>query len=188
VPEQTQIQGFQVELAGTYVLLSDVVAALRAYAQSLEDPNDGAAVHGAVGWLEAGSNPEVQEPVTEAAEAPYGAEADDVSEGVARVEVYPDPPNDPRPKWYARTVDTSGYIIKVTDGSYDQEFVIRNAEQRFSGVPILLLKHAGEDSKYMEDSTRGVFPSIGPPVRRLWSGIPEADRTVPHSQLGAPQT
>ena len=183
---ETQIQGFQVEMPGTYVLISDVVAALRAYAQSLEDPNDGAAVHGAVGWLEAGAAPQAHVPVPEIAEPPYGAEADDVSEGVDRVEVYPDPPDDPRPKWYARTVDTSGYIIKVTDGSYDQSFVITNAEQRFPGIPILLLKHAGEDSKWTEDATRGAFPSIGPPVRRLWHGIPQEDRTQPHSRLGAP--
>ena len=98
--------------------------ALRAYAQSLEDPNDGAAVHGAVGWLDAGSAPHEQAPVEEVVEAPHGSEPDDVTEGVDRVEVYPDPPDDPRPKWYARTVDTGGYIIKVTDGSYDQSFVI----------------------------------------------------------------
>ena len=105
---------------------------------------------------------------------------------MARVEVYPDPPDDPRPKWYARTIDTGGFIIKITDGSYDQEFVIRNAQERFSGIPILLLKHAGEDSKWTEDAERGVFPSIGPSPRRLWGGIPAEDRTVPHSRLGAP--
>jgi hypothetical protein len=167
---ETQIQGFHIEMSGTYVLISDVVAALRAYAQSLEDPNDGAAVHGAVGWLDAGATPEAQVPVEEVREAPHGAEADDVTEGVDRIEIYPDPPDDPRPKWYARSIDTSGYIIKVTDGSYDQSFVIQNAEQRFPGIPVHLLKSAGEDSKWTEDATRGVFPSVGPSPRRLFAG------------------
>ena len=185
VNEQTQIQGFHVPVVGTYVLLVDVVTALRAYAQSLEDPNAGAAVHAAAGWLDAGAEPEIEESVPEVA-APYGAEEDDVTGDVARVEVYPDPPDDPRPKWYARTIDTGGFIIKTTDGSYDQEFVIRNAQERFSGIPILLLKHAGEDSKWTEDAERGVFPSIGPSPRRLWQGIPAEDRTQPHSRLGAP--
>ncbi len=184
----SEIQGFQVPTEGTYVLLDDVISAIRAYAQSLEDPNAGGLIHDLATWLDGGREPLAGDVVPDAiADAPYGQEADDVTEGVARVEVYPDPPDHPNPKWYARTVDTSGYILKTTDGSFDQEFVIRNAEERFAGVPILLLKHAGEDSKFMEDSTRGVFPSIGPPVRRLWQGIPEGDRTQPHSQLGAPQ-
>jgi hypothetical protein len=184
----TEIQGFHVQSTGTYVRLSDVVQALRAYAQSLEDPNDGAAVHGAVGWLDAGSNPDVQEPAAEVIEAPHGAEADDVIHGVDRVEVYPDPPDDPRPKWYARTIDTGGYILKVTDGSYDQSWVISNAEARFPGLPIILLKHAGEDSKWTEDASRGAFPSVGPSPRRLWGGIPQEDRSQPHSRLGVPVT
>ncbi len=171
--EQTQIQGFHVQATGTYVLLDDVVSAIREYAQSLEDADAGGAVHGVAGWLESGSAPENEEPVPvqQLADAvPYGSEEDDVTEGVARVEVYPDPPEDPRPKWYARTIDTGGYILKVTEGSFDQEFVIRNAQERFPGIEIFLLRNAGEDSKWNEDRTRGVFPSLGPPVRRLWAG------------------
>jgi hypothetical protein len=186
MPEQTEIQGFDVHAAGTYVLLVDVIQALRAYAQSLVDPNDGAAVHGAVGWLEAGSTQQAEGALPEIAPAPYGAEADDVTPDVDRIEIYPEPPDDPRPKWFARSIDTGGYIMKVTDGSYDQSFVISNAEARFPGIPILLLKHAGEDSKWTEDGTRGVFPSVGPSPRRLWQGIPDEDRSQPHSHLGAP--
>ena len=148
-----------------------MISAIRAYAQGLEDPNAGGLIHDLATWLDGGREPEAEVPVTDGvAPAPYGQEADDVTEGVARVEVYPDPPDDPRPKWYARTIDTSGFIIKVTEGSYDQEFVIRNAQERFEGVEIFLLKSAGEDSKWTEDRERGVFPSVGPPVRRLWAG------------------
>jgi hypothetical protein len=102
---------------------------------------------------------------------PYGAEEDDVSEGVERIEVYPDPPEDPRPKWYARSIDTSGFILKTTGGSFDQEWVIQNASERWPDIPIHMLKSAGEDSKWVEDGTRGVFPSKGPPIRRLWAGV-----------------
>ncbi len=188
--EDTQIQGFHVQATGTYVLLADVVAALRAYAQSLEDPNAGAAVHSAVGWLDGGADPEVQQPVEESA-VPHGAEEDDVTLDVARVEIYPDSPDDPRPRWHARTIDTGGYILKVTEGSFDQEFVIRNAQERFAGVPISVVRHAGEDAKWTEDKERGVFPSIGPSYRRLWAtGIPDNRETigvpVVHSKLGEP--
>ena len=99
-----------------------------------------------------------------------------MTEGVARVEIYPDNPDDPRPKWYARTVDTGGYILKTTNGSFDQEWVIRNAEERFPGIPVYLLNHAGEDSKWKEDSTRGTFPSVGPPVRRMFAGVSTYER------------
>ncbi len=166
---ETQIQGFSVPTEGTYVLLDDVVSAIRAYAQSLEDPNAGGLIHDLATWLDGGSDPEVEEPVTEAS-VPYGAEDLDTSRDIERVEVYPDPPEDPRPKWYARSIDTGGYILQTTKGSYDQEWVISNAQERWPEKQIYLLKSAGEDSKWVEDSTRGVFPSKGPPVRRLFAG------------------
>ena len=163
----TDIRGLQVMEVGTYVLMADVVTAIREYAQAQDDPNAGALLHDLATWLDGGL-PAAEEPPSEP--EVHGAEVDDVTEGVARVEIYPDPPDDPRPKWYARTIDTGGYILKVTNGSFDQEWVIQNAQERFPDVEIFLLRNAGEDSKWTEDSTRGVFPSKGPPVRRLFAG------------------
>ena len=169
-----QIRGFQVGIGGTYVLMDDVITALRAFAQSLDDPSGGAIVHECASWLQEGAAPlPVLAAETSAAtltEPPYGQEADDVTLDVARIEVFPDPPEDPRPKWYARSVDTGGFVLKTTGGSYDQSWVIENAEQRWPKIPIHVLRNAGEDSKWIEDGTRGVFPSKGPPVRRLWAG------------------
>jgi hypothetical protein len=162
----TDIRGFEA-VEGTYVVMEDVIMSIREYAQSLEDPNSGALIHDLATWL-SGDQPEVEvEQVTEV----HGAEPDDVTPDVARVEVYPDPPDDPRPKWYARSIDTGGFILKTTGGSFDQEWVITNAQERWPDVSIHLLKNAGEDSKWVEDSTRGVFPSQGPPARRLWAGV-----------------
>ena len=157
----TDIRGFLVTANGTYVLMDDVVAAIREYAQSLEDANDGAAVHALAGWL-VGGDPEPVEV--------HGAEADDVTLDVDRVEVYPvETPSGLR--WHARSIDTGGFILKTTGGSFDQEWVIRNAAERWPGVNVHLLSQAGEDSKWIEDGTRGVFPSKGPPVRRLFAGV-----------------
>jgi len=170
--EQMQIRGFQVQIGGTYVLMDDVVTAIRMYAQSLEDPNAAALVHDLATWLTSGT-PDLPEAVPEPVQASqevYGAESDDVTPDVDRIEVFPDPPDDPRPKWYARSIDTGGFILKTTNGSFDYEWVVKNASERWPGIPIHLLKSAGEDSKWVEDSTRGVFPSKGPPVRRLWAG------------------
>jgi hypothetical protein len=179
---EMQIRGFQVQIGGTYVLMDDVVTALRGYAQSLPDPEAGALVHDVATWLQQGAEPlPVIEEVVETVEpsGPYGAEADDMDPDVDRIEVYPDPPEDPRPKWYARSIDTGGFIMKTTNGSFDFEWVVRNAEERWPGIPIHLLKNAGEDSMWTENlptggimhtSTRGTFPSVGPPIRRLWAG------------------
>jgi len=182
-----QIRGFQVAIGGTYVLMDDVVTALRAYAQSVEDPDHAGIVHEVASWLQAGADqsaiPQAYksgidalgfEPQTRTLagtqEPPYGAEPLDQSLDIERIEVYPDPPEDPRPKWYTRSIDTGGYVMQTTGGSFDYEWVVKNAEERWPGKPIHLLKNAGADSKWTEDSTRGVFPSKGPPVRRLWAG------------------
>lgn len=162
------MRGFQMPIGGTYVLLDDVVTVLRQYAQSLEDPTQGALIHELATWI-TGDVPEVA--VEAIQEPPHGQEADDVTPDVARVEIFPDPPDDPRPKWYARSIDTGGFILKTTNGSFDFEWVVKNAEERWPDIPIHLLKNAGEDSKWVEDSTRGVFPSMGPPIRRLWAGV-----------------
>jgi len=167
----SDIKGLIVPEAGTYVLMADVVAVIREYAQAQDDPNAGALVHDLATWLDGGVPAPTVETLPSEPEI-HGAEIDDVTEGVERVEIYPDNPDDPRPRWHARTIDTSGYIIKTTAGSFDQAWVIQNAEERFPGVSIHLLKHAGEDSKWTEDSTRGVFPSIGPPIRRMYAGVP----------------
>jgi len=183
----TEIRGIPVTAPGTYVLLEDVVAAIREYAQAQDDPNAGALIHDLASWLDGGvpeapesTSFQVQDEMNEV----HGAEHDDVTEGVARVEIYPDNPDDPRPKWYARTVDTSGYIIKTTNGSFDQSWVIQNAEERFPGIPVHVLRHAGEDSKWIEDSTRGVFPSMGPPIRRMYSGVPQERNPHGGSRVG----
>lgn len=182
--ERMQIRGFQVGIGGTYVLMDDVVTALRGYAQSLEEPDAGALIHEVATWLSSGAElPQVPHedsvdalgftPRTHAVAGTevHGAEVDDVTPDVDRIEIFPDPPDDPRAKWYARSIDTSGFILKTTNGSFDFEWVMKNAEERWPGIPLHLLKSAGEDSKWIEDSTRGVFPSKGPPIRRLWAGV-----------------
>lgn len=182
----TEIRGIPVQAPGTYVLMEDVVAAIREYAQAQDDPNAGALVHDLATWLDGGVPEEVQkqEVIQEIVQEIFGAEADDVTNGVARVEVYPDNPDDPRPRWHARTVDTSGYIIKTTAGSFDQAWVIQNAQERFPGIEVFVLRHAGEDSKWTEDATRGVFPSMGPPIRRMYAGVPLERNERGGSQVG----
>ena len=176
----TEIRGLQVLAEGTYVLMEDVVAAIREYAQSLDDPNLGGCIHDLASWL-IGEEPNVfeseiaavgHEPITPALTGTevHGAESDDVIPDVDRIEVYP-VETERGLRWHARSIDTGGFILKTTNGSFDQTWVISNAEERWPGIPVHVVSSASDDSKWTEDGTRGVFPSKGPPVRRLFAGV-----------------
>lgn len=171
--QATAIRGFQVGIGGTYVLMDDVVTAIREYAQSLADPEFGSLVHDLANWLTSG------QPLPQAPDYPnpgqvaltefdvpadtivHGAEADDVTLDVERVEMFPDADG----KWYARSIDTSGNIMKITDGSFDKPWVLRNAEQRWPGIHLVEVQSAMDDSMWRE---RG---HIGPSPKRLWAGV-----------------
>jgi hypothetical protein len=154
-----QIRGFQVAIGGTYVLMDDVITALREYAQSLEGSHDGATVHEAASWLQAGAGlPEVELPVTAAEDFAHGAEDDDVTLDVERVEIFPDAEG----KWYARSIDTGGNIMKTTHGSFDKDWVTRNASERWVGIPIYEVATAMADSMWAERGHKGPSP------KRLW--------------------
>ncbi len=154
-PQQIQMRGFPVAISGTYVLMDDVVTALRQYAQSLDDPVQGGAVHEAASWLQSGDRPlpEVEPPVPPEAAAPPAPEN---LPNVARIEVYPDDPDTPNPRWMARACDDVGRILKVTNGSFDQEYVIRDAQERWPNVETLLLREAGQDSIWEERDPGGI--------------------------------
>ena len=175
-PQTTALRGFQVQIGGVYVLLDDVVTVLREYAQSLEDAEQGALVHEIATWLVSGERPSQtfessiealgHEPITKAlagTEPPHGQEDDDVTPDVERVEIYP-VKTARGIRWHARSIDTGGNIMKVTDGSFDQTWVIQNAEDRWPNVPIHLVQNAGDDSMWLERERKGPSP------KRLWAG------------------
>ncbi len=158
--QATPIRGFQVTIGGTYVLMDDVVTALRQFAQSLDDPDQGGAVHEAATWLQSGDRPlpEADSPVPPEAAAPPERTAEDIllSEIVDRIEVYPDDPLAVRPRWIARACDSSGRILKVTNGSFDQEYVIRDAQERWPDVTTHLLTEYGQDTVWEENDPGGI--------------------------------
>lgn len=150
----TPLRGFQVQIGGVYILMDDVVTALREYAQSLESPAAGAAVHEAATWLASGDRELPEAPAVQAeAVAP---DVFDPTPNVDRVEVYPDDPLALRPKWVSRACDSVGRILQVTNGSFDQEYVIRNAEERWPGKTVHLLTESGQDSVWEETDPGGI--------------------------------
>lgn len=144
-----------------YVLLEDVIASIREYAQSLEDPNAGAAIHELASWLGASNMP--------AAVAGFSEpEPEETVEGnVDRVELYPDPPEDPRPKWYARTVDAEGRILHTTNGSFDYDYVYKDASERWPDKTIHQLTKWSDDSIFTENQERNAYPTAAPLRERI---------------------
>jgi len=169
-PQATPIRGFRTEIAGVYVLLDDVVTTLREFAQSLTDPEQGALIHEVATWLVSGERPTQYESVPEteefppAVEPPYGAESDDVTPDVARVELFPREESAGRRKWFARSIDTAGNVMKVTHGSFDKPFVEQNARDRWPDIPIHEVQDENESSMVKERGRRAYD-------HRLWTGL-----------------
>jgi len=159
-PQETILRGFQVQIGGTYVLLDDVVTVLRMYADSI----DSIAVHEAANWLISGQQlPEIESQdrtpdTTNIAHEVHGAEPDDVNLDVDRVEVFPNEEG----KWFARSIDTGGNIMKTTNGSFDVNWVVQNAEDRWPGIPIRIVASESSDSMWEERGRKGPSP------KRLW--------------------
>ena len=162
----SDIRGIHVEVGGTYVLLDDVVASIREYAQSLDDPNAGAAIHELASWLGQGDMPAATAGITA---TPHSVEdlqqAQELS--VYRVEMYPDPPDDARPRWYARSVDADGTILHTTAGSFDYDYVYKDASERWPDKPIYQLNKWADDSVFVENQERNAYPTAAPMRERV---------------------
>jgi hypothetical protein len=175
--QASPIRGFQVMIGGTYVLLDDIVTSLREYAQSLPDPAAGGLIHEVATWLQSGERslpemiqvpgPEESEPTAAPVQVPGPLDL-----RVDRVEVYPDDPTAVKPRWLARSCDSDGKILFVTNGSFDQDYVIQDAGQRWPGVDIHLLTHAGIDTVWEERDPGGIRSASSghrrPSPNRLW--------------------
>lgn len=189
-PFELALQVVAVDQPGVYVRLADVVAALRHWATA--DPGAAEAYNAAAeAFLEslAAASPTPLEPVSadEASttvewpsrtEAEMGLEAPEGAQepvpGVDRVEIYPDDPEAPRPRWVARAVDADGRIVEQSNGSIDQDYEIRAATLRWPDVEVRLVADASVDTVWEEkaaegDAARGIFSGKRrPSTRRLW--------------------
>lgn len=158
-PEQASpIRGFQMEAPGTYVLLEDVVTAVREYAQSLDDANAGALIHDVANWLQSGETPPQQEAATPSMSM-LPPIADD-----ARIEIYPTESGSGRIKWYSRLMARDGVLVaEQGNGSFDRSEVEVQAEQRWPGIPMYEVQDENERSVWSERGERGhrhgLFPT-----------------------------
>ena len=168
--EQIQMRGFPVPITGTYVLLDDVISALRSYAQAYEE----SAVDEAATWLGSGRSSllppygeQLPVPQLEQVSVESGSDPD-----VDRIEVYPDDPDAIRPRWIARACDATGKILHNTNGSFDQEYVIRDAGERWPGAPVHLVADYSHDTVWEENDPGGLrsvhTKRRRPSPNRLW--------------------
>ena len=156
------------EVGGTYVLLEDVVNSIRQYAQSLTDPAAGAAIHELASWLGASDMPAATAGITTTT-VPHSMEDLSVAQDLAvyRVEIYPEPPDDPRPKWYARSVDSEGTILWTSGGAFDFDYVHHEASERWPGKPIFKVNRWADDTVFVENQERNAYPTAAPMRERV---------------------
>lgn len=168
--QASQIRGFPVSITGTYVLLDDVVTVIREYAQTSPDPVIGGAIHELATWLMGGM--EVTAPAEAIETRVSPADQAEPVEGVDRIEVYPSDPEDPRPKWHARACGPEGDILFTTAGSFDQQYVIRDAQERWPGVNTHLIADASVDTVWEEKGPDAIRSPLTkrrrPSPKRLW--------------------
>ena len=158
-----ELRGFEASAPGTYVLLEDVIATIREYAQSLDDPNSGAAIHELASWFAAG-----QDPRNVTAEEPQDVVASEQEHDPAanRIELYPE--ETPRGiRWYARSVDAEGTILRTTAGSFDYDYVYKDAGERWPDLKIYQVNEWSDDSVFMEQQEKMASPTSGPLRERI---------------------
>lgn len=89
-----------------------------------------------------------------------------------RIEIFPDDPEAPRPRWHARSVDDMGRILFVTGGSFDQQYVEQDARERWPGKDIFYIADASVDTVWEEQAPTGVrgvhTHRRRPSPNRLW--------------------
>lgn len=184
-PEPTgPIQAVMVQVAGLYLRLDDVVAELRRIAFDLGHRSELSAreaVEAAAAAFEEIGVPETQEEaptgVRDAQDAPHEytrpvvtipLEQPDTDTAVYRVEVFPDADG----KWYARSVDSLGNILDTRNGSFDHEYVLKAARDRWPDVEIHELQDAQMDSIWEEEHHAFSFNGRRrPSPRRLFAGV-----------------
>lgn len=199
VEQYEGIRGVVVAEPGVYLLAEDVASTLRLMAENIPaqvsaseallaaaesfqaadlPPDDGEEVMPVTPFFDTGTA--LPNPVIDAADLPVmpdaaigrtlspiegmsGAASDS---GVARVEIFPDSDG----KWHARPVDETGKILSVSEGSFDRDYVERDARARWPERDLYELADVLGDSIWDEQATTfGFNGRRRPSPRRLWA-------------------
>ena len=149
---QVQLRAIGVQEPGTYILFEDMLAAIESFALSVDSFSKQRGIHELLTWLEGSGGQFFEE--EEAEEKPVGrifkTKADP-----ERIELYPDADR----KWHARLIDHDGNIIgEVNNGDFNQQFVEKDAAEKYPDLIIHQMESEDEDSTW---HGKGLSP-------RLW--------------------
>ena len=152
---QVQLRAIGVQEPGTYILFEDFMDAIRSFALSVDNFKKQQGVHELIMWLEGtasefGKNEETFD-VDNFSKAVL---KDKLEVDAERIELYPDADK----KWHARTIDSNGHIIgDINDGSFDREWVEKDAAMQYPDLIIHQMESEDEDSTW---NRKGPSPRI----------------------------
>jgi len=144
VEAQVQLRAIGVQEPGTYILFEDMLDAIRSFALTVDSFKKQQGVHELISWLE-GTGSAFFEGEEEEPEKPLGrifkTKAD-----AERIELFPDSDR----KWHARLIDHDGNIIgEANNGSFDQQWVEKDAAEQYPDLIIHQMESEEEDSTWM---------------------------------------
>ena len=157
IEAQVQLRAIGVQEPGTYILFEDILDAIRSFALSVDNFKKQQGVHELIMWLEgtgAGfveENEQIPQGIVFSTKESLALGAD-----AERIELYPDADK----KWHARLIDHSGQIIgDINSGSFDQQWVEKDAAEQYPDLIIHQMESEDEDSTW---SYKG-------PSSRIWN-------------------
>lgn len=141
---QVQLRAIAAPEPGMYVLFEDILEAIGSFALTVDSFKKQQAIHELIMWLE-GSGGEFIETEEPTEETPKFVKKFRTKEDPDRIELYPDADR----KWHARLVDLDGNDIgEVNDGSFDREWVEKDASTQYPHLIIHQMEHEDEDSTW----------------------------------------
>jgi hypothetical protein len=158
--DQLQMRAIGVQEPGTYILFEDIVDVIRSFALSVDDSRKRQGLLELIMWLETGSmglqEPDVvKEDDLRASNVSKPVRKFRTKEDPDRIELYPDASR----KWHARLVDLEGNVIgPVNDGSFDRNWVEKDAAEKYPELIIHQMESEQDDSTWDHKG----------PSKRLW--------------------
>ena len=141
---QIQLRAIAVQEPGTYILFEDIIEAIGSFALTVDTFKKQQGIHELISWLEGtGGNfyAEDEEEPNKPVGRIFKTRAD-----AERIELYPDGDR----KWHARLVDHDGNDIgEANGGSFDREWVEKDAAEQYPDLIIHQMESEDEDSTWM---------------------------------------
>lgn len=149
---QIQLRALAVAEPGTYILFEDMLDAIRSFALTVDTFKKQQGIHELIMWLE-GTGGAFYEEEEEEEKVPL--KIFKTKNDPERIELYPDSDR----KWHARLIDHDGNVIgEANKGSFDREWVEKDAASQYPDLTIYQMESEDEDSTW---KGKGLSP-------RLW--------------------